>query len=237
MSTGTTGEYYDNVWASVYGGMQADGPVHRHMRRKVHRLLQCINYSSVLDIGCGQGHSLPLLCQGHKVTRLTGVDVSPSALEIARQHSPGEFYELDIQTSRLNAQWDLVHCSLLLEHLPDDLAALANMRAMTGKHLLLTTIAGNFERYKAWDARMGHVRNYRRGELEAKLQQCGFRVRCAIYWGFPLYSPLVRLLQNRSDLGTGKYGWPTRLAAWAIYYLYYLNSARKGDLLIVLAGV
>src|SRR5581483_7125094 len=104
-------------------------------------------YSSVLDIGCGQGHSLPVLCQGRKVTRLTGVDVSPSALEAARQRCHGEFYELDIQSSRLDGQWDLVHCSLLLEHLPDDLAALANMRAMTGKHLLLTTIAGDFERY------------------------------------------------------------------------------------------
>ena len=42
---------------------------------------------------------------------------------------------------------------------------------MTGKYLCVATIAGNYERYKAWDERVGHVRNYRVGEL-AEAARC-----------------------------------------------------------------
>lgn len=122
----------------------------------------------------------------------------------------------------------------MLEHLPDDEAALANMRAACGRHLLVTTIAGDFERYRAWDEQMGHVRNYARGELEGKLAAAGFVVEDAVYWGFPFYSPFARLLQNRMT-SEPSYGAATRALAEAMYLLYWLNLRGRGDLLIVSA--
>ena len=228
---------YDQVWTQVYGDMQHVGPVHRHMKRIVKGLLAQIEYESVLDVGCGSGHTLPLLCQGRKLKRIAGIDISAWAIEQARKAGGGEFHLLDIQQGRLGGCWDLVYSSLLLEHLPDDLGALRNMRAMTGKYLLVSTIAGDFERYKAWDERMGHVRNYQVGELEEKLGRVGFIVQEVVYWGFPFYSPLGRTLQNRIGVGTGKFGLTARLVAELMYYLYFLNSHKRGDLLVVLATV
>jgi SAM-dependent methyltransferase len=223
---------YDDVWNEAYGEMQDRGPVHLHMRRLLRRMLGSIDYRSVVDVGCGAGHNLPLLCSGRQLQRVTGVDVSEEALRRARTRSDADFQLLDIEAAALPGAWDLVFSSLVLEHLPDDAAALRNMRAMCGRHLVLTTIAGDFERYRAWDEQMGHVRNYQRGELERKLADAGFAVREAIYWGRPFYTPIARTLQNRMT-SEPEFTPATRALAWAMHKLYYLNSSRRGDVLIV----
>jgi SAM-dependent methyltransferase len=222
---------YDDLWKGVYGDMQDHGPTHRHMRRLLGRLLDGLEYRSALEIGCGAGHNFELL----GAARVTGVDVSEEALLRARERVPeAKLKRLDIQDGRLEGSWDLVFSSLVLEHLPDDVAALENMRAMTGRWLVVTTIAGDFERYRPWEEQMGHVRNYRRGELEGKLEAAGFVPERVIYWGFPFYSPLARRLQNRMR-STAGYGLSTRIVARLMHALYYFNSSRRGDLLIALA--
>lgn len=227
---------YDNVWHKVYGDMQDCGPTHRHMRRLLARVLQNLEYSSVLEVGCGQGHNLPALMKQRKISRFTGVDISQVALDHASRMFPdGEFIKIDVESGCIPGQWDLVFCSLVLEHLPHDVEALRNMHAMTGKYLVATTIAGDFERYRGWDVQMGHVRNYQRGELEGKLQSVGFNVLRSIYWGFPFYSPIARTVQNFSAAGTGKFSVSTWLIAQVLNAVYYLNSHRRGDLLIVVA--
>jgi SAM-dependent methyltransferase len=227
---------YDRVWTEVYGDLQNQGPVHRHLRFLVKKLLSQIQYDSVLDVGCGPGQNIPLLCEGRQVQRFDGADISPWALEQARQVGTGEFHRLDIQTAKLEGCWDLVFCSLLLEHLPDDVAALSNLRAMTGQFLLLTTIAGDYKRYRAWEEQVGHVRNYRVGELEDKLATAGFSLEKVIYWGYPFYSPLVRVLHNHFK-AKSNFSRMTTLVADAMYYLYFLNSHQRGDVLIILAKV
>jgi SAM-dependent methyltransferase len=229
---------YNEVWTSVYGDMQHVGPVHRHMKRVVRSLLAPLTYESVLDVGCGTGDNISLLTEGRQIKRLTGADISSWAVQRAQEtHKDREFRVHDIQERPMEGQWDLVYSSLLLEHLVDDVTALHNMRAMTGKYLLVTTIAGNFERYKAWDTRVGHVRNYQVGELEGKVRDAGFVVEKIIYWGFPFYTPLVRTLQNRSDAATGTFSVPARIAAQLLYFLYFLNSRKRGDVLFLLARV
>jgi SAM-dependent methyltransferase len=225
---------YDQMWNEVYGDLQRFGPAQRHMRRLLRGMLGSLEYETVLDVGCGAGDSLSLLTEGRDLRRLCGVDVSVEALRRIRARFPGDFRELDIESERLDEGFDLVFSSLVLEHLPNDLEALHNMRSMTRRHLLVTTIAGSFERYRSWDERMGHVRNYQVGELEEKVTAAGFTVESAVYWGFPFYSPLVRLLQNRMS-AEPSYGAVARGIAQLTYWLYFLNSRRRGDLLLLLA--
>ena len=139
-----------------------------------------------------------------------------------------------MERDRLDERFDLVFSALLLEHLEDDLAALRNMRAMTGGRLVVVTIAGDYDRHRAWEERVGHVRNYAPGELERKLEDTGFTGVEATYWGFPFYSPLVRRLLNRTS-PTPELGAGARMAARLLYLLYFLNSSRRGDLLVASA--
>ena len=228
---------YDAIWRDVYGDMQDVGPVHRHLRRLLAKLLEPLSYRTAIDVGCGAGHNFPLLVGRRRLDELAGVDISSEALRRARARWPeARLHEADIQREALDGHWDLVLCSLVLEHLPDDEAALANMRKMTAGHLLVATIAGDFDRYRSWERQMGHVRNYARGELEARLERAGFAVERTVYWGFPFYSPLARRLHN-SMRSEAEYGRGTRFAAALMYLVYWLNSSRRGDLVLALARV
>jgi SAM-dependent methyltransferase len=226
---------YDRIWEDVYGDLQDFGPAHRHMIRIMRRMLAPLDYTSALDVGVGFGHNLPMLTEGRRLQRTVGVDISDRALAHVRSRSAGEFHKLDITAERLSERYDLVCCALVLEHVLDDDAALRNLRAMTGKYLLVTTIGGPFERYRRWEEQMGHVRNYARGELEHKLTTSGFTLLDITYWGFPFFSPIARTLQNRmtasSELPAG-----SRLMARLLYHVFFLNSSRRGDLLVALAS-
>jgi SAM-dependent methyltransferase len=233
---GPPGARYDRAWREVYGDMQDVGPVHRHLRRRLRALLVELSYADALDVGCGAGHSLGLLRAGRPEARIAGADVSPEALRRAREHGMTDLFELDIERDALPRRWDLVFSSLVLEHLSDDGAALRNMAAMTRRHLVLATIAGDFQRYRPWEEQVGHVRNYPPGALEAKLEGLGATIRRADYWGYPFYSPVTRLLQNRWK-PRASFGPLGRGTAHALYGLYVLNSGRRGDLLVVHATI
>lgn len=227
---------YDELWSDVYGDIQEYGPVHRHLQRLVAADLRELDYQSVLDVGCGEGNNYPLLAAGRTLTSYVGVDISRVALDKAAQAVPdANFRLLDVQSTIPQGQWDMVYCSLLMEHLEDDETAISNLRPVVGRYLLVTTMAGDYDRYQAWERRVGHVRNYAPGELESKLRKHGFNVLTARYWGYPFYSPLARRAQNHTSVGAGHYGGLARLVASLTYYLFFLNSRRRGDLLVVLA--
>jgi len=226
---------YDDIWRTVYGDLQEHGPAHRHLRRLLAEVVAGLEFDSVLDVGCGAGDNVELLLAAGRQARFTGADVSHEALTRARaRHAGLQFIALDIEREALPEHFDLVFSSLVLEHLADDAAALRNLRAMTDRHLVLATIAGDIERYRPWEEQVGHVRNYRHGELEERLERAGFAVERTLRWGFPFYSPITRRLQNGMR-ATPNYGRATRLLARATHAVYRLNSSRRGDLLIVVA--
>jgi SAM-dependent methyltransferase len=226
---------YDQIWKTVYGDMQNLGPTHKHIRRILAGILSELDYQTALDVGCGAGQNLELLGSGHKEMRFCGIDISAVALETAKSMFPGEFIQMDIQAGCLEQCFDLVFCSLVLTVLPDDESALKHMAQMTRKYLLLTAIAGNFERYRVWEETVGNLRNYRHGELEAKVRHTGLTVVQTIYWGFPFYSPLIRTTQNYTSTGSGNFGLFARLTARLLYYLYFFNSSKRGDIVFLLA--
>lgn len=226
---------YDKLWDEVYGDIQDYGPTHRHIRRILKTLLNELDYSTVLEVGFGFGHNFPLLLKFNHLPSIDGIDISRRAIEYVSSKYKGDFQLLDIQKEHLPKQWDIVFSSLVLEHLTDDLSALQHIRAMTSKYALLITMAGNFEKYAAWDRQQGHVRNYKMGELEKKCNDVGLFVLKSIYWGFPFYSPIARTLQNKMK-PTHKFNRKLRLLAEIMYWLFFLNSKKRGDIIFVLAS-
>lgn len=229
---------YNKTWSEVYGDMQEKGPAHRHLHRILKNRLETVDYQSVIDVGCGPGHNFSFLTKNKQDIKFAGIDISSEAINKAITNNRGDFFVLDIQKDfPKTKQWDMVFCSMVLEHLPDDVSALKNMREMTSKYILIATMAGDFDRYRKWDELVGHVRNYKKGELEEKMLKAGFRNIQSVYWGFPFYTPIGRTLQNFSKMGTGKFNLLTNIFANILNGLYYLNSSKKGDLVIVLAEV
>jgi SAM-dependent methyltransferase len=102
--------------------------------------------ASALDVGCGVGRwSAELAARGHEVT---GVDLSPYMIEVARARSAQNaercsFAVGDVVSLQLGRTFDLILCVTVLQHILDPLLArnavgrLASHLAPGGKLILL----------------------------------------------------------------------------------------------------
>lgn len=102
---------------------------------------------SVLDLGCGSGDLLvwlhaKALQQGIQL-KVTGCDLSPVALEFARQRAAqekmdAEFRQLDVLEGALPQDQDIVVCSLFLHHLESgDVVRLLQRMTEAARHLVV----------------------------------------------------------------------------------------------------
>jgi 2-polyprenyl-3-methyl-5-hydroxy-6-metoxy-1,4-benzoquinol methylase len=229
-----TSETYDNLWTETWGDQQSFGPVHRHQRQQLLKLIGSLNVESVLDVGCGSGDNLAALAQAMPRLVLAGTDVSSQALVQAAQRVPGAtFRQLDIQNEALNKQFDLVLSNQVVEHLIDDMAAFRNMTRMAKRWVLVATMRGRMRRS---ERAIGHFRNYSDVELRAKAEAAGLRVVDVFGWGFPFYSPLYRTVIEWLPSGPpkGNLDQLQKGIANFLYSLYAFNIPRCGDVVTML---
>jgi SAM-dependent methyltransferase len=232
----TAKEQYDELWSGAWGDMQTFGPVHRHALERLVTMVAGLPVHSVLDVGCGSGQNLRALAASGSY-RLAGIDVSDKALEKARAAVPdAELYRLDVQCQKLEAKFDLVMSLQVIEHVPDDLELVRNMRLMSNRFVMVATMQGKM---RPSEARIGHLRNYSSDELREKMEGAGLKPIRVEGWGFPFYSPLYRTAAEWLPGGPpdGPMGRGSRMAAAFLYQLYKLNLSGKGDVLTILAEV
>jgi SAM-dependent methyltransferase len=73
---------------------------------------------SILDFGCGDGATTPLLLQTLNAKSAVGVDVSAKSLEIARkQHASAQIRYEAIGEFQLAAEMDLAYCNGVFHHI------------------------------------------------------------------------------------------------------------------------
>jgi len=135
-----------------------------------------------LDAGCGAGGNLALLASRFEAV---GVDEDPEAVAAAGPRAcVGSVLDLPFE----DGAFDLVCCLDVLEHVPDDVAALHELRRV-GSTLLVTAPAFP-GLWSAHDAASGHVRRYTRGALLATARRAGWEP--ARVWAFnTVLLPLV----------------------------------------------
>jgi SAM-dependent methyltransferase len=237
LSSGEHGVDYDILWSRKWGDLQEYGPTSRHQRRIIASLLDPLRFDSVLDVGCGEGSLLGFLDRRYRCPRLAGLDLAGPAIKRARQTVPAAHFTLgDLDSLPKQDSFDLVTCIDVLEHVDDDIGMLRGMAAASRQFVLCGTIQGTM---RAGEHEIGHVRNYRRGELREKVVAAGLTPIRVIEWGFPFYSPLFRglLATSRTEsLSYGRYGAARRLLCHGLYALYLMNSWKRGDKVFVLAG-
>ena len=225
---------YDGLWRRAWGDVQALGPVHRHVREDMLRVVASLDPRTVLDVGCGSGDNLAALASARRC-ELAGVDISAEALAMARQRVPSaRLTRLDVEHAALPERFDLVMSVQVLEHMLDDVAALRHMASMAGRYVFISTMQGRMRRS---EVAIGHVRNYSRVELHRKLELAGLEPVRTYGWGFPFYSPLYRTVIEWLPGGPpgGPMGRVSRAVARSLYQLYRLNWPGRGDVITVLA--
>jgi SAM-dependent methyltransferase len=158
----------------------------------------------VLDAGCGSGRTLQELADYGQVS---GIELDTESAELARGRGLGE-----VVIGRLeqlpwdDGTFDLITCLDVIEHVPDDITALQELRRVCrpGGRLLVTVPA-----YQAlWsqhDEANHHYRRYSRPRLRGAAAAAGWRIERVSAFNSLLLAPAaaVRLTQRRLGTGNG----------------------------------
>ncbi len=126
----------------------------------INRFLRLQPHHHLLDVGTGTGLFVE---EFQKTCRATGVEASPRALEIACRRNP-QISLIRASVTNLplrNASIDVSTALDVLEHVPDDHQAFAEMLRVTKKGgLIAITVPAFSKAFSDWDVALGHVRRY-----------------------------------------------------------------------------
>ncbi|HET6568349.1 MAG TPA: class I SAM-dependent methyltransferase [Rhodothermales bacterium] len=107
----------------------------------LYDLIAQTNPRSVLDAGCGEGHTVKYLAERNPDLKLTGVDVSEGAVGFAQEQlgdrarfRAGSVYKLPFS----DRSFDTVVCSEVLEHLDEPERAVAELKRVARNAVVIT---------------------------------------------------------------------------------------------------
>jgi SAM-dependent methyltransferase len=136
----------------------------------------------VLEIGCGTGFVLNALRAACPSAIIAGADIHVAGLCLARRRhgSAVEFIQGDARRPCLRDAFDLVCALDVLEHIKEDEAVLSGIRvALRPNGVLIASVPQHPWLWSQSDELGGHLRRYRRGEIEGKVRAAGLEVRFA----------------------------------------------------------
>jgi len=181
--------FYDRHWQHKLQERPASPAPQTRRERLVELAAQYCHPCVILDIGCGTGIHLEAFARLPTVTRLLGVDPSPTAVAEARRRLPlAEIHEALAENLEHipDGTCDVVCLCSVMEHILDTHQALNEINRVLkpeGIVVLYTTdmnwlkkvliAALCFERY--FDVTAGHIRFYTSRSLKKVMESHGFR--------------------------------------------------------------
>lgn len=159
----------------------------------------------LVDVGCGAGGFLATLLRDGFVTadRLCGLDESDSVLSVARRRGvPTQKFDASaIATISLPRAPDVITMLDVLEHLPDPVRVLHDLRRLTAPGAVIVILVPALALlWSQWDEHLGHYRRYDRRLLATHLAAAGWELKRQRYLFRLLVGPgLARkyLIQRR----------------------------------------
>lgn len=155
-----------------------------------------ISERSILDVGCGTGAMSARLVKWGK---LVSADFSPLALEFSQRRGLSKLVRADAMKLPLaDAQFDVLIAMDMLEHLPDDDAALSEFyRVLKPGGMLIATVPAYPHLWSEHDVAAMHFRRYLRPQLGERVRAAGFHIEKLTFTMTTLY-PVVALQRRIS---------------------------------------
>lgn len=115
--------------------------LNRQFRQALLALLGGCGARTMLEVGCGEGFLLAFLAQHLPQASLAGLDLAPDATRYARAQCPAAVRLLVADGNRLpfkSSAFDVVLCSEVLEHLTDVEPALAELKRISRRYVVVS---------------------------------------------------------------------------------------------------
>jgi SAM-dependent methyltransferase len=204
-------------------------------RRVLERAIERLDLPAggrILDAGCGSGRNMVDLARHGTVT---GVELSETSVQIARERDAGEVVEGSVMDMPFDeGTFDLTVSLDVIEHLEDDVGALRELRRVTkpGGALLVTVPAYQWL-WSGHDEINHHHRRYNRGTLLAPAEAAGWKMESSAHFN-SLLLPIAIVLRalERFKPSTTKSSldlWvPPAPLNWALRQPLHLEAAMIG---------
>lgn len=172
-----------------------------HFHRRVGGVVAASGARTVLDVGCGEGFTIERLLRVDGHLPIQGVDHDWEALLQAKQQLPDILLQRGdiLRLPYANGSFELVLCLEVLEHLPDPLPALEELRRVSSRDCLISVpneplfMVSNLMRGKnvrAWGNDPEHLHQWSAPQF-LRLVRDHFEVM-RVYYPFPWVLALCR---------------------------------------------
>lgn len=155
--------------------------------------------SNIIDVGSGDGSRICHAMQYFPNASLKGYDFTESAVKLANKRYGSDrikFYCSDVTKDDMEGTPDLVTAFGILEHIEDWEGFIKDLTILGGglgpKYILIYTNTGKMHKNEVY---VGHVRNFKKGEIEQYFRKIGWNVADVSYGGFPLYDLIFKRIQ------------------------------------------
>lgn len=148
--------------------------------------------SGTLEIGCGDGALLCELRAREFGGRLAGVEITETAVEIARGRTEIDAVERydGIRLPAGDGEYELGILSHVLEHVPDPPALLAEAARACGAVVMEVPLEANVSARRACKrahaSEVGHLQRWDRADARAIVARAGLRIACELEDPLPL---------------------------------------------------
>jgi ubiquinone/menaquinone biosynthesis C-methylase UbiE len=183
---------------------------YRGRRRIVNAVLDRLDIQEgveLLDAGCGSGRQLDELA---RYGGAHGIEVNPLGVAASRKRGHDVHLAHIEQMPFPDENFDVATCLDVIEHTPDDIRSLIELRRVTKPGgALIVTVPAYQSLWSRHDVVNRHFRRYRRSTLRDAAEQAGWRVAFDTYFNSFYLAPagLMRLAlraapeaQQRSEL-------------------------------------
>ena len=139
-------------------------------------LVNCKN-SRFLELGCGNGNVIREIEKRLPEATIVGSELHEEGLLNARGRVACELVQADIYSLPNWAKFDLIGIFDVLEHLPDDVKALQEIRqSLKPGGKLIITVPASMKLWSYFDEVAGHFKRYSCDTLEEALLKSGFKI-------------------------------------------------------------
>lgn len=234
-------EYYSKLWNDNTIGYLSQSSGARWFEYLLGLMLSEMEPDSIIsvaDIGCGVGNKSAYMANYFKQAEVIGYDFSSPGIAAAKRHHKiaNLSFSVDDATQSLgHKNFDLITAFDVLEHIDDWSGLMKKLIAMNNKYILISSPVGRMRKY---ESQIGHVRNFKKNEIENFMVLQGYKATKVFYAGFPFYSPIIRDVTNAfykpySGFPGNKMSYTSRLVHNIWYILFrYCSSKIRGDIFV-----